>query len=203
MDGGEAVDTGCSIQGPWYTLMESDSLSKQMSNWCCGLLLSGQPTDELAADMWAHTWTSLGGHSRGGAEACGRLPGQTSPCHLQWAHSTFPQPLRHSSPRHDRQIHLCRKEELILYIWDSDRLAAPQDCFRTDEIRLKLLWGFTGNWPCQSYTATQCCTASLKINVNPSRICSFTLPYFHNTNVSVSGFWLPSHCKVVASSNAM
>lgn len=179
--------------------MESDSLSKQMSNWCCGLLLSGQPTDELAADMWTYTWTSSGGHSRGGVEAWGRLPGQTSPCHLQWAHSTFAQPSCHSSPRHDRQIHLFRKEELILCIWDSDRLAAPQDCCRTDEIRLKLLWGFTGNWPCQSHTATQCCTTSLKINVNPACICSFTLPCFHNTNVSASGFDSPLTAKLLLS----
>lgn len=57
---------------------------------------------------------------------------------------------------------------------------------RTNEIRLNLLWGFTGNWPCQSNTTTQRCTASFKFNVNPDRICSFTLPYFHNRNVPVS-----------------
>lgn len=98
-------------------------------------------------------------------------------------------------PHHDRQIYLSRKEELILYIRDSDRLAAPRDCCRTKEIRLKLLWGFTGNWPCQSRTATQCCTASLKFNVNPACICSFTLPYFHNTNVAASDSDCPLNAK--------
>lgn len=59
---------------------------------------------------------------------------------------------------------------------------------------LKLLWGFTGNWPCQSYAATQCCITRLKFNVNFSSICSFTLPYFHNESVSICDF----DCKVVA-----
>lgn len=138
--------------------------------------------------MWAYTWTSVGGHNHGEVRARGRLPGQTSPCHFQWAHSTFPPPSCHSSPRHDRQIHLSRKEELILYISETviDLLL-----HRTNEIRLKLLWGFTGNWPCQSFAATKCCTTSLKFNVNLARICSFTLPYFHNANVSISDFDCP------------
>lgn len=168
-----------------------------MSNWCCGVLLTGQPTDELAAEIWTYTWTSVGGHNCGEVRAWGRLPGQTSPCHLQWAHSTFPHPSCHSSPHRDRQIHLSRKEELILYIWDSDRLAAPQGCCRTNEIRLKLLWGFTWNWPCQSYAATQCCTTSLKFDVNLACICSFTLPYFHNANVSISDFDCPLPAKLL------
>ena len=62
---------------------------------------------------------------------------------------------------------------------------------RTNEIRLKLLWGFTGNWPCQSFAATKCCTTSRKFNVNLACICSFTLPYFHNANVSISDFDCP------------
>lgn len=69
----------------------------------------------------------LGVRIHGEVRVWGRLPGQTLPCHFQWAHSTFPPPSCHSSPHHDRQIHLSRKEELILYIWDSDRLAAPRD----------------------------------------------------------------------------
>lgn len=137
-------------QRPWDTLMKLDSLSKQMSDWCCGVLLTGKPSDDLAADIWTYTWTSAGGHNRSEVWARGRLPGQTSPCHLQWAHSTFPHPSCHSSPLHDRQIRLSRKEELILNIGGSDRLAAPHGCCRPSEIRLKLLWGFTGNWPCQS-----------------------------------------------------
>lgn len=126
------------IQKRWDTWNRTPCQNRCQTDAVLYYRLVGQLMSWL--QIWTYTWTSAGGRC-GEVWAWGRLPGQTSPCHLQWALSTFPHPSCHSSPHHDRQIHLSRKEELILCVWDSDRLPAPQGRCRTNEISLKLLWG--------------------------------------------------------------
>lgn len=149
---------------------------------------------------WLQIYEHTPEHLWGVAAVARFEPGAACQARLHLATSNEPtvHPSCHSSPHHDRQIHLSRKEELILHIWDSDRLASPQGFCRTDEIRLKLLWGFTGNWPCQSHPATHCCTTSLTFNVTPAYIC-LLWSYFHNANVSIADFDCPLAAKLLLS----